>query len=61
MRRHKSMGKERWYTTIIIGKRWHRRLKVEAAKREVTMTEILHEALDDWFMSHAEENEKEKE
>jgi len=25
------------------------------------MTEILHEALDDWFMSHAEEKEKEKE
>jgi hypothetical protein len=55
------MDNKRWYTTIIIGKRWHRRLKVEAAKREVTMTEILHEALDEWFMNHSEENENRKE
>lgn len=55
------MKKESWYTTINIGKRWHRRLRIEAAIRDVPMVEILHEALDEWFMNHPRKEEKEKE
>lgn len=55
------MKKESWYTTINIGKRWHRRLRIEAAIRDVPMVEILHEALDEWFMNHSKDNENKKE
>lgn len=39
----------RYRTTLILNRRLRKKLKIEAARREITMKELVHEALEYYF------------